>query len=186
MLHIVPEGAAFGECALRSFEPRRFRNSVRAVIARTGRLNGLLIGGVDLDFDATTRLLQPHIHAIIAGDRGGLTDAIRKSYQRRSRASPSVPRRVYRQVLVKEIGPTVEDRASAVTYTAKGYIREIRSYTGEKGRPRRSRPFRLSEPLHAEELLWRAHLSAAEFRLHMGVPRGPARSLRTACETACR
>jgi hypothetical protein len=186
MLHVVPEGAAFDKSVLRCFAPKRFCNSVRAAISRTRCLDGLIIGGIDLGFDATTGLFQPHIHAIIAGEATGLSEALRKAYRRSLHTCLSEPRRVYRPVVVQSVGPLLLDRVKAVTYTAKSHVLEVRSYTGEGGRPRRSRPFRLSEPLHADELLWRANFSGAEFRLHIGLPHEEANALRAACATSCR
>ncbi len=154
---LVHAGDAVGPSGLAAVSPGRLADATRQRLRRAG-VGGVVLGGLDGDFDPANGVWQPHFHFLGAVDPASGFDALRGEF-------PSGGR-VYRPVLVQPVG----DRAAQASYGAKSYWPQRQRYLDRNG-DERTRKRRLDEALHVAWLLWRARFSFTDFLFLQGVRR---------------
>jgi hypothetical protein len=132
-------------------------DALRQRLRRAG-LRGIVIGGIDGEYDVAHGVWQPHYHLIFPAVSVPSFEVLRRYY-------PS-DGRVYRPVLVQP----AHDRAQQISYCVKGYWPQKVRYV-DRFSQKRTRKLRLDEPLHVAWLLWRAQLLPTEITFLQGVRR---------------
>ena len=164
---LVDPDDAFPAEELEGFQPKVLIERVRHRLRRAG-VDGVLIGGLDGEFDDGRGKFQPHLHFICqASQAANLMDMARQYY-------PSSDT-VYRGMVIKPIRDSFEDLAKAATYTCKSFW--PRTFHGAGLRV--VKPKRLRPAMHAAWLSWLGQFGLGDLQLFYGVRRRGANLVMT-------
>jgi hypothetical protein len=156
MVTLIEGDDAVSPGSLHSFCPMKAINKFRQQLRRSG-IRGLVIGGVDGEFDKDRRLYQPHFHLICLASHAAEIQQLSARHYPGGGA-------VYHGYMVK---PIARNLADTIAYTSKGYWPKKTRYKGNRKRSCK----RLDPNLHIEWLLWRSRFSLMEFSVLYGLRR---------------